>query len=150
MENDEQKSANLIIKKDISSYSVFKFEYKEQNLNNNIEYQKWKELMIREYGNNSKQFKCNKDKILFYSTYIDCVDDPYYKIKCPICNNYICYFCLYQINNNYYFCCIKNAIFKGIFDFGPTSMNKPFNFIYLISLIPFINIFWMIIYYDFY
>jgi len=33
MENDEQKTANLIIKKDFSSFNTFKFEYKEQNLN---------------------------------------------------------------------------------------------------------------------
>ena len=64
MENDDQKTSNLIIKKDISSYSVFKFEYKDQNLNNNKEYQKWKETMLIEYGDNSKQFKCYKDNII--------------------------------------------------------------------------------------
>jgi len=144
MENDEQKAASLIIKQDFSSYKVFKFEYKEQNLNNNIEYQKWKELMLKEYGNNSKQFKCNKDNIIFYSTYNACVYDSYYKCKCPICNNYICYFCLCNSKNKYTSCCIKNNILKGFFDFGPKSINESFDYIYLFSLIPFISIFMLI------
>ena len=48
--------------------------------------------MLIKFGNNSKQFKYNKDKILFYSTYDEFINDPYYRSKCPICNNFICYF----------------------------------------------------------
>jgi len=144
MENDEQKTASLIIKKDFSSFNVFKFEYKEQNLNNNIEYQKWKESMLIEYGNNSKQFKCNKDKVLFYSTYNVCIYDPYYKCKCPICNNYICYFCSCNSEDQYELCCIKNTILRSIFDFGPKSLNDSFNYNYLFNLVPLISIFMII------
>ncbi len=75
MENDKEKNINLIINNDLPSTSVFKLDYIEQNVNDNFKYQKWKEIKSKEFGNNSKQFKCNKDKILFYSTYNDCITD---------------------------------------------------------------------------
>ena len=137
-----KKNINLIIKKDLTSTSVFNLEYNDQNVNDNVEYQKWKELMLKECGNNSKQFKCNKDKILFYSRYSEYINDPYYKSKCPICNNYICYFCSCYSKNIYISCCIKNSILKSFFYFGPESIKKSFN--NFITLSPYINIFLMI------
>ena len=142
MENDEEKNINLIIKNDLTSTCIFKLEYLEQNVNDNFEYQKWKKIMLIKFGNNSKQFKCIKDKILFYSTYDECINDPYYRCKCPICNNYICYFCSCYSKNSYISCCIKNSIFKSFFNFGPGAIKKPFE--NLISLYPYTNIFLLI------
>ena len=145
MENDEQKNINLIIKNDHTSTSIFKLEYLEQNVNDNFEYQKWKKIMLIKFGNNSKQFKCIKDKILFYSTYDECINDPYYRCKCPICNNYICYFCLCYSKNIYISCCIKNSIFKSFFNSGPKAIKQPFD--NLFSLYPYLNIFFLIVFF---
>ena len=142
MENDEEKNINLIIKNDLTSTSVFKLEYIEQNVNDIFEYQKWKEKMLIELGNNSKQFKCTKDKILFYSTYNEYIKNPIYKYKCPICNNYICYFCSCYSKNSYISCCIKNSIFKSFFYFGPKAIKQPFDNFF--SLYPYTNIFLLI------
>ena len=111
-------------------------------MNDNFEYQKWKEIMLIELGNNSKQFKCHKDKKLFFSAYNEFINDPYYRSKCPICNNYICYFCSCYSKNSYISCCIKNSIFKSFFNFGPKAIKKPFENI--ISLYPYTNIFLLI------
>ena len=54
MENDKQKNVNLIIQNNHTSFNVFQLKYKDQNEDENIEYQKWKNLMLIEYGNNSK------------------------------------------------------------------------------------------------
>ena len=124
MENDDPKNINLIITNNNTSINVFKLQYKDQNVSNNIEYQKWKKLMLKEYGNSAMEFKCNKDKILFYSAYNDCLNDFYYKCKCPICNNYICYFCSYNTIDNFIFCCTKNSILKTIFYNGPESLKR--------------------------
>ena len=145
MENDEEKNINLIIKNDHTSTSVFKLEYIEQNMIGNLEYQKWKEIMLIKFGNNSKQYKCNKDKILFYSTYDECINDPYYRCKCPICNNYICYFCSCYSKSIYISCCIKNSIFKSFFNSGRKAIKQPFD--NLFSLYPYISIFFMIVFF---
>jgi hypothetical protein len=101
--------------------------------------------MLKEYGNNSKQFKCNKDKILFYKSYNDYIKDYCYKCKCPICNNYICYFCSFNGDNYDLSCCLKFNILKTIFQYGPRPLNEPFdksNLFFLI--IPILNIFMII------
>jgi len=145
MENDEPKNINIIISNNHTSTSVFNLEYNNQNLNNNIEYQKWKKLMLIQYGDNSKQFKCNKDKILFYSSYNDYINNYSYKSKCPVCYNNICYFCSFN-NSNYFYlpCCIKNSILKTFFYSGLKSLNEPFIGSNLFFLIPILNIFTII------
>jgi len=117
-------------------------------VNNNIEYQKWKKIMLKEYGKNSMEFKCNKDKILFYSTYNVCLNEYYYyKCKCPICNNYICYFCSFNGNDMFKKCCIKISFYKSFFYYGPTSINEPIEKSALFMLIPGLNIFVIVIYF---
>ena len=145
MENDEPKNINIIISNNHTSTSVFNLEYNNQNLNNNIEYQKWKKLMLIQYRDNSKQFKCNKDKILFYSSYNDYINNYSYKSKCPVCNNNICYFCSFN-NSNYFYlpCCITNSILKTFFYSGLKSLNEPFIGSNLFFLIPILNIFTII------
>jgi len=44
MENDEPKNINLLIANNHTSINVFKLQYEDQNVNNNIEYQKWKKI----------------------------------------------------------------------------------------------------------
>jgi len=144
MENDEPKNVNLLIENNYTSINVFKLQYKDQNVNNNIEYQKWKKLMLKEYGNNSMEFKCKNDKILFYSKYNICLNDFYYKCKCPICNKYICYFCSFNVNHEYDLCCTKNGIFKAIFYNGPKSIKKPLEKTNLFMIIPGLNILIMV------
>ena len=145
MENDDPKNINLIITNNHTSTSVFNFEYNDQNMNDNIEYQKWKKLMLIEYGNNSKQFKCNKDKILFYSSYKKYINEYCYKSKCPVCNNYICYFCSFNGNIEYLSCSIKNSIIKAFFYSGPKFANEPLDKEILFFLIPILNIFTIIL-----
>jgi len=140
MENDDPKIISVIITNNNTSINVFKLQYKDQNVNNNFEYQKWKKLMLKKYGNNSMEFKCNKDKILFYSKYNDCLNEYYYKCKCPICNNYICYFCSFSGNDMYSLCCTKHCIFKAIFYNGPKSMKEPFDCSPFFAIFPGLNI----------
>ena len=93
--------------------TIYELDFENQNLENNLKYQKWKKVMLDKYGNNIKIFKCNYDRILF------CIKDcelkeniPYFK-KCPKCKNYICYFCSYYSSKNNYnslFCCFKREI----------------------------------------
>ena len=152
MENDDSKNISLILAKNHTSIKVFKLQYEDQNVNNNIDYQKWKKIMLKEYGNNSMEFKCNEDKILFYSKYNDCLNDYYYKSKCPICKNYICYFCSFNDNYMYNKCWIKSSFYKSIFFSAPQSVNEKFEKFNLTFLVPGLNVIIIIMFffYSFY
>lgn len=106
MENEN----NLIAQQD--SEDFFKFEFKNQKANNNVNFQKWKNLMLKKLGNNAKLFKCPNDEIVFYSSDYDCKNVNIYKAKCPICNNFFCYYCQYRLDKDYESarCCIKRRI----------------------------------------
>jgi len=93
MENDENKNNNIIEEKLLNNNNIFKFEYFNQNLSNNIKFIKWNQLMIKEYGINIKLFKCRVDNIFFYLKYDECLKIPPFAGKCPLCNNYVCLFC---------------------------------------------------------
>ena len=80
----------------INDNKIFKFDYENQQLESNLNYIKWKDSNIKEYGNNAKLFKCKKCKIFFYSKYEDIIKKPYYLAPCLICKQYICYFCSYS------------------------------------------------------
>ena len=147
MENDEPKKMKLELTNNNTPDNVFNLEYCEQNVNNNIEYQKWKKSMLIEYGNNSKEFRCDKDNIIFYSTYDDCLDDPPYKCNCPICREYICYFCLYHGVDEFCSCCLKHSFSKSFFYYGPKFVNKPLNKSRLFILLPAISTIMIIIFF---
>ena len=98
--------------------SSFKFDYIEQNFDNNIKFQNWKNSMIQEYGKDAKLFKCLKDKIYFYSSYKDCISYPCYRTKCPKCKEYICHFCSYSGESENIRCCFKKAIGEQLFYYG--------------------------------
>ena len=147
MENDEPKNKNLDLANNNASNNVFNLDYCEQNVNDNIEYQKWKKLMLIEYGNNSKEFRCNKNNIIFYSTYNECLKEPPYKCKCPICDDYICYFCSFHGVDDFCSCCIKHSFSKSIFYYGPKFVNEPFNKSRLFILFPAISTMMIIIFF---
>ena len=98
--------------------NAFKFDYPDQNFDKDIKYQEWKNSMIKKYGKDAKLFKCLKDKIYFYSSYLDCISSPCYRVKCPQCKEYICHFCFYSGKNRKIRCCFKKAIGEQLFYWG--------------------------------
>ena len=53
MENDDnQRGLNIIEEKEQTLENIFKLDYYNQNVSDNIEFQKWKNVTIKKYGNN--------------------------------------------------------------------------------------------------
>ena len=117
MENE--RNENTINLKD----NIFNLEYSEQNISNNKKYKKWEESMLKIYGNDAKLFKCIQDKILFFTTYDDCINYPAYKCKCPKCGNIICHFCS-SIDTLNVICCYKRLIYNILFHNGLSFIKK--------------------------
>ena len=118
MEIDEyQKEINIIDSSELNLNNIFKIDYVNQKLDNNIEFQKWKESMLIKYGKDAKLFRCIEDNILFYITYKDCRKKPSFGGKCPICKNQICLFCSYNYKDksDRDNCCLKRSINRAIF-----------------------------------
>ena len=104
--------------------NIFKIDYDNQNLDNNIEYKNWKNIMKKKFGKNGKLFKCIKDKILFYDNYENYKNLSVYKTRCPKCDKYICHFCSYSEKKSNELCCLKGAIMKSFFDYGLQYINE--------------------------
>ena len=132
---------------EINNNKIFKYDYENQQLESNLNYIKWKDSNIKEYGNNTKLFNCKKCKILFYSKYDDIMKKSFYLVPCLICNQYICYFCSYLYihpqEKDKIFCCYKRIINLSFFILGPIYGKKYSicDFIFLAFLIPLFNIF---------
>ena len=109
--------------KEHNSYNQFKLDYNNQQLEGNIKFQKWKNLMIAQYGRNAKLFKCLNDDVLFYSFNKDCKKHPIYKSICPCCHKYICYFCHRYNNDEYASCCILRKICSYFLEDGLRFIN---------------------------
>ena len=103
--------------------NIFNLEYAEQNITNNNKYKKWKESMLKIYGNDAKLFRCIQDKILFFTTYDDCNNYPAFKCKCPKCNQIICHFCS-SIDRFNLICCYKRMLYKLLFHDGLSFIKK--------------------------
>ena len=148
MENEINiKDINLY--ENIENEKIFKIDYDEQNLNNNIEYQKWKKSMIKYYGKNAKLFRCLNDKILFFNTYNKNINFSSCFIKCPICKDYICHFCSYSSNNEFNKCCLKREIVTLLIFRIPEYAKNEFkwtceNFIFLIPGFNFFSLYCVI------
>ena len=56
---DKVYTSNYELKK------VFRFDYEEQNIKNNKEFQKWKYELDKKYGKSIRIYKCGEDKIFF-------------------------------------------------------------------------------------
>ena len=55
MENEDNSKDIIIIKENEGFLdNIFKFDYLNKKIDNNIKYQKWKKLMINKYGKNAK------------------------------------------------------------------------------------------------
>ena len=66
MENDEyQRELDIIKENEQHLDNVFKLDYLNQKLNDNVEYKKWINENIQIYGNNYKLFQCSMYKLLF-------------------------------------------------------------------------------------
>jgi len=102
MEIDEyQKEVNIINSSELNLDKIFKLDYAGQKLDNNIEFQKWKQSILIKYDKDAKLFRCIEDNILFYIAYENCRKIPIFKGICPICKNQICLFCSYNLNDKY-------------------------------------------------
>ena len=122
MENEGYE--NIInLNEPFAQNNIFNLDYGEQNVINNKKYQIWNESMINIYGKDAKFFRCIQDKILFYVSYDDCIDEPSFKCKCPICGNTICLFCS-GIDTLNVICCYKRLIYNSLFHDGFVFIKK--------------------------
>jgi len=133
---------------------VFKFDYENQKIENNIDFKKWKVKIEKENKNKNEDknkieiYKCNDCKICFYSIIYDDIDFQEYYSSCPNCKKEICYFCSQNIKGLDIFsrylrgyCCFKRLI---CFVFFREKFFKGYpiaDFIlgYIAFIIPFIN-----------
>ena len=138
MENDKNDLNNT---ENLLTGDVYKIEHSNQNVDNNIKYQKWKKDMLNKYGNNLILVNCNKDNVIFCAKR---EKKKSYKFKCPICDNFICSFCLKSFNSDFHDCCIRGR-FKTILHDTPECAEGIFvESIEYLLLIPFISFIYVI------
>jgi len=122
MENERIEKINNL-NETFEQNNIFKLDYAEQNIIKNNKYKLWKESILKKYGNNVKLFRCIQDKILFYASYDENVDDSIYHCRCPICKKAICYFCS-SIDILKDMCCYKRSIYDLYFKKGLSFIEK--------------------------
>ena len=138
MENDKNYLNN---EENLINEDVYKIEFSDQNLDNNIRFQNWKKDMLNLYGNKLILVKCYKDNIIFCAKRKELQT---YKFKCPKCNIFICSFCLKYFSTDYKDCCIRGR-FKTIPYDGPEYGKDVFKMsIEYLLLIPFISFLYII------
>ena len=89
MENESNMINNFYMIKD----NIFMPEYENQNIYNIQAFKNWQNSNFKKYGKDVKLFYCLYNKIYFYVSDNECQKYPYYRVKCPKCNYYICYCC---------------------------------------------------------
>ena len=123
MEND-LKSPNYENLIDMNEY--FKLDFAEQSIKGNRKFEEFKKQRLKELGKDAKLFHCKNDNVLFFVSKFECTTTlPYYYKQCPLCENYVCYFCERNSNaperRN---CCIKLYLYYFIFKgFSPNDEN---------------------------
>ena len=142
MEVKEDKTVLLNNKLD-----VFKFDYENQNIENNIDFKKWKEKMKKENVDKFYIYKCNDCKICFCGK-VNVEFNDYYGY-CPNCKKEICCFCSRYIKESNHFsrylrgyCCLKRFISFVFFREKFSDDNFPliaFICAYIAFIIPYIN-----------
>ena len=133
MENDEYKRGlNIIEENTLNLENAIKLDYDNQKLDGNAEFEKWKNLNIKKYGQNYRLFKCLLDKLVFITTKEDCKSFPFYQSKCPKCQKPICYFCNRYAHDSFGngTCCIRRRICCMILQEGFRYI-KPYKEIYI-------------------
>ena len=121
--------------------------YDKQNLKNNPNYLKWKELKKKKYGKNAKFIHCKKDNIIFVCSDESLKKNPIYRSNCPVCNNPICYFCSSSDGDK--ICCVKLSLmimflengFKFIRMEENVENQQDYKFKFILFILPFINLF---------
>ena len=140
MENEH----NLINNFDFIEDNIFKAEYENQKIHKIKAFKNWQNSYLKKYGKNVTLFHCINDKIYFYISNSKCKEYPYYRVRCPKCNNYICYFCSSINSNEYYDCCMKRLIYS-CFHIKDDYVDGPAHFLWfccdskLVYMIPFLN-----------
>jgi len=147
MENDSssRKTENLIC---INKY--FKLDFPGQTIKGNKNFKEFKNLKLKELGKDAKLFHCKRDNIYFYVTKAECKKGRLYLKQCPLCYNYICYFCerktKKQIDDFLVGdCCVKSKIYNLLFYSGPGNLGSDYEtYIWILTLIPLVNLFILI------
>lgn len=111
MENEE-KGIGLIENENFNTLNAFKPEFDAQKLENNKNFQNWKQAMIDKYGIKGKLYKCPDDKIFFYTS-----DEENGRVHesegiCPLCKNKVCYFCKKKVGYDWIHCCLKRKFVR--------------------------------------
>ena len=128
---------------------VFKFDYENQNIQNNVDFKNWKAKIKKENNEIIEIYKCNECKICFYKKIDEDMEFNEYYGKCPICKKEICCFCYKYIKGIDIFsrylrgyCCLKRVIsfifFREKFLEGDYSIMD-FILGYIAFIIPLIN-----------
>ena len=128
-----------------NNLAIFKLDFYGQKKDKNINFQKWKNSIIKKYNKNVKFFRCVKENIIFCSSNNNNIKKSYTS-KCPSCNKDYCNYCSDPsfYNNK---CCVKGRINYILFIEGPKLMeNHPEDYkeMRLFLLIPFFNILYFI------
>ena len=126
MENDDYKTGLNILEQNAPNLeNAFKIDYDNQKLDGNAEFENWKSVNIKKYGNDYRLFKCSLDKLIFITTKKDCVNYPFYQSLCPKCQKNICYFCSRYAHDSFGNgnCCIRRRICCMIFQEGFRYIN---------------------------
>ena len=125
MEND-YKMKNIEIYPKENEDNIFRTEYAHQNVSNTPAFKNWQNSQLKTYGKNAKLFQCLNDCIYFYKTIKK--DWKYdYNARCPLCNDYVCYFCSLNKKESYSECCLYQRLYV-LFHSGkdnPAFVNGP-------------------------
>ena len=75
----------------------FQLDFAKEDIKGNRFFEEFKKQRLKELGKDAKLFHCKNDNVLFYVSKAECkinnTNNHYYCKKCPLCKNYICYFC---------------------------------------------------------
>jgi len=139
MENE----SNLINNFDMIEENTFMPEYENQNIYNTQAFKNWQNSNFKKYGKEAKLFHCIYNKIYFYVSDNECQKYPYYRVKCPKCNYYICYCCSSIDEKRNLDCCLKRRIYscfhiKQVYDMDGPCRNP------LMYMIPFFSMIYII------
>ena len=124
MENDINNKNDLI---ELNNKMIFKSDYKGCKITQNIKFLKWKELMLKKYGEKSNYFYCKTDDIYFWVDY-DTIKRYIYFVSCPICKYRTCLFCSSKKDHKYKVCCLKRKIYSLLFVGGPSYLKNDYIF----------------------
>ena len=136
---------NLLNNSEEITMNIFHYDFDGQNIDNNVEFRKYKNAMLGKIGKNAKLFKCKDDKILFY-----CDFSVYknYEVQCPKCRQYICYFCSNYNSLVSGTCCATRKIYNIFklegFVFMNDNNNDYISDYFMLVFIPFINLVYFI------